>query len=149
MSLHVAPVTLRAAQAFVAAEHRHHPAPTGHKASVAVVDYEGAMHGVAVLGRPVSRALDQSGHIEVLRVATDGTPNACSMLYGAARRLGKALGYPPEQIITYTLDTEPGTSLRAAGWVPRATTRGDSWDRPGRARVDRAPTVPKVRWHAA
>ena len=145
-ALTLAPIGLRDASAFVADEHRHHPPTLGHKASIAVLDGE-RLCGVAVLGRPVSRTLQSRGYIEVLRVATDGTPNACSKLYGAARRLGVALGYPAHQVITYTLDSEPGTSLRAAGYVPVAVTRGETWDRPGRPRADRAPTSPKVRWH--
>ena len=147
--LMLAPVTLKAANRFVGDEHRHHPPTTGHKASISVVDDAGKIHGVAIIGRPVSRALDATGHLEVLRVATDGTPNAGSMLYGAARRLGIALGYPASKIVTYTLDSEPGVSLRAAGWLAVAHVRGESWDRPGRRRVDRAPTCPKVRWHGA
>jgi len=71
------------------------------------------------------------------------------MLYGALRRAALALGYRPENVLTYTLANEPGTSLRAAGWHAVERTKGESWNRPGRARDDRHPTVPKVRWHAA
>ena len=149
MSLAIGPCTLRDASAFIGREHRHHPPTRGHKASLAVRDEVGTLRGVAVIGRPVSRALDQAGHIEVTRVATDGTANACSMLYGAARRLGVALGYPPHKVITYTLAEESGVSLRAAGWVRVAEVRGESWNRPGRTRVDSAPTTAKVRWHAS
>lgn len=150
VTLTLSPCTLKSAQIFVGREHRHHPPPTGHKASISVRDTSGKIRGVAVLGRPVNRTLDQAGYLEVLRVATDGTPNASSMLYGAARRLGQALGYPPHHIITYTLAEEQGTSLRDAGWVADGhVTKGDTWERPGRRRIDRAPTTPKRRWTAA
>jgi hypothetical protein len=147
--LAVAPITLKAANEFVGQEHRHHPPTVGHIWSTSVVDDDGVLHGTAIIGRPVSRVLQQEGYVEVLRVCTDGTPNACSMLYGAAARQAVAKGYPRHKVITYTLASEPGTSLRAAGWVPVSTTTGGSWDTPSRRRTDKAPTEPKVRWHAA
>jgi hypothetical protein len=70
--------------------------------------------GVATVGRPVARQYDDGYTLEVNRTCTDGTPNANSMLYGAAWRAAKALGY--RRLITYTQDGESGTSLRAAGW---------------------------------
>lgn len=149
MSLRTAPITLRAANAWVTEVHRHHGPVRGHRFSVAVVDEHGQIHGVGIAGRPVSRKLDDGEHLEVLRVATDGTRNACSMLYGALRRAALALGYRPENVLTYTLGSEPGTSLWAAGWHPVARTDGGSWDRPSRGRTDRHPTEPKTRWHAA
>jgi hypothetical protein len=103
---------------------------------------------VAIAGRPVARRLDDGLHLEVLRVCTDGTPNVCSMLYAAVRRAAKAMGYPPTQIITYTLEGESGASLRAAGWVEDACTRGGTWDRPSRARFDSHLIETKVRWRA-
>lgn len=147
-ALRIAPISLRAANAFVGRVHRHHGPVRGHRLSLSVVDEGGEVRGVAILGRPVARHLDGQGCIEVVRVATDGTPNACSMLYGAARRVAREMGYQPSQIITYTLAEESGTSLRAAGWHVDAETRGESWDRPSRARTDRHPTGPKVRWSA-
>lgn len=101
--------------------------------------------GVAMVGRPVSRELAKDRFLtEVTRLATDGSENACSMLYGACRRAAKALGYRKAQ--TYLLETESGVSLKASGWRPVAKTDGGSWDRPARSRVDSAPTCPKVRW---
>jgi hypothetical protein len=146
--LRTAPIGLRAANAWVTEVHRHHGPVRGHKFSVAVVDEHGEIRGVGIAGRPVARALDDGEHLEVLRVATDGTPNACSMLYGALRRAAIALGYSPENVLTYTLKSEPGASLRASGWHAIRETSGDTWERPGRERVDRAPTGPKIRWHA-
>lgn len=146
--LRVAPVTLRAANAYVAQHHRHHPPTQGHKFSLSVVDEGGALRGVAIAGRPVARHLDDGLHLEVLRVCTDGAPNACSMLYGAMRRAAVAMGYPRHGVITYTLATESGRSLHAAGWVRDGDVPARSWDRPKRAREDKHPTGAKVRWHA-
>ena len=123
--LRVVPCSLREAQAFVARLHRHHkdqPLP-GHKMSLGVeactrmADGEAwALVGVAMIGNPSAPALQKDRRlVEIRRVCTDGTPNACSMLYGAARRALRAIGY--ETIITYTLPEEGGASLRAAGFV--------------------------------
>jgi hypothetical protein len=147
--LRLRPIGLREANEFVARVQRHHGPVRGHKFALALEDSEGLVRGVAIAGRPVARLLDTGWRLEVLRVATDGTPNACSFLYAAVARAGVAIGYRRQDILTYTLTTEPGTSLRAAGWVPVATTDGASWNRPTRHRNDRHPTTDKVRWHAA
>lgn len=146
--LRVRPISLRAANAFVVSHHRHHGSTRGHKFSISVVDMCGAVRGVAIAGRPVARHLDDGSHLEVLRVCTDGTPNACSMLYASVRRAAKAMGYRPDQIITYTLESESGGSLRAAGWQLDGSSRGGSWDRPSRSRIDAHPTSGKLRWRA-
>lgn len=146
--LRLQPLTLRAANAYIAEVHRHHPPTRGHKFSVGVVDAAGELRGVGIAGRPVSRMLDADGYLEVVRVATDGTKNACSMIYGSLRRAGVALGYPPHKIITYTLAAESGASLRASGWLPDGSTSGGSWSRAGRAREDNHPLEPKQRWRA-
>lgn len=142
------PISLREANLWIDEVHRHHKPVTGHKFSVAVVDDSGELRGVGVAGRPKSRHLDAQGFLEVVRVATDGAPNACSMLYGALRRAGVALGYDPRKIITYTLVSESGSSLMASGWHRDATTDGGSWSRADRERVDSHPLEPKVRWVA-
>ncbi|WP_221177319.1 XF1762 family protein, partial [Nocardioides marmoriginsengisoli] len=126
-----------------------HGSTRGHKFSIAVGTSDGVIRGVAIAGRPVARLLDDGITLEVLRVCTDGTPNACSMLYGAVRRAGIAMGYPPRRIITYTLASESGRSLHAAGWIRDAEVKGDTWDRPNRARTDKHPVEPKIRWRAA
>ena len=59
---------------------------------------------------PVSRYLDDGHTLEVNRLCTDGTKNACSFLYAAAWRAARAMGY--RKIVTYILDTESGASLR-------------------------------------
>lgn len=146
--LRVVPCTLKQAAVFVGQEHRHHPPAAAHKFSIAVAHGE-QLVGVAVAGRPNARNLPAYTVLEVLRVCTDGTPNACSMLYGAVARIAAAMGYDRRNVITYTLATEPGTSLRAAGWVRDKDVRGESWDRPGRPRDDAHPTTDKIRWRAA
>lgn len=147
--LRVVPVTLSQAKAFVGQEHRHHGPPVGHRVSIGVADETGVLRGVAVAGRPVAKGLPQYTWLEVTRVATDGCPNACSCLYGAMARVGVALGYERHNIITYTLSSESGISLTAAGWARDHVVEGRSWDRSCRRRTDKAPTEDKDRWRAA
>ncbi|WP_396654965.1 XF1762 family protein [Microbacterium foliorum] len=142
--LHIRTITLRDANTFIHQQHRHHKPVTGHKFSLSVIDDEGRVRGVATIGRPVARHRDDGATVEVTRVATDGCPNACSALYGAAWRAAKALGY--ERLGTYTLVSEPGTSLRAAGWRQVHVVRGRSWSAPSRRRHDAHPLEDKVLW---
>lgn len=143
--LHVVPMTYQQACAVVDQLHRHHRAPRGHKLSVGVATPDGTVVGVAMLGRPVSYRLDDGWTLEVTRVATDGTANAGSALYGAARRLAVAMGY--RLLITYTQDGETGASLRGAGWVP-AGRRGprDDWNTPARSRDGGTGGIGRTRW---
>lgn len=143
--LHIVPVTFAEAAEFVRRHHRHHKPPVGHKFSVAVaVDGAKGVCGVAMVGRPVSRHLDDGWTVEVNRVATDGTKNACSALYGAAWRAAKALGY--RKLITYTLPEEGGASLRGAGFRLVGEAGGGSWSCKSRPRVDMAPMQVKLKW---
>ena len=133
MTLHLVPVRFGEACAFVEAWHRHNPAPRGHKFSIGVADDEGVLRGVVMVGRPVARHYDDGLTLEVNRSCTDGTPNANSMLYGAAWRATKALGYG--RLITYTQADESGSSLRAAGWtIVAELERRRGWDTPSRPR---------------
>lgn len=143
--LAICPITITAAKAYVAANHRHHRPPQGALFAVAC-HADNRLCGVALIGRPVARLLDDGRTAEVTRLCTDGTPNACSMLYGAARRAAAALGY--RRLLTYTLASEPGSSLRGAGWSPTRITGGDTWNRPNRERCDSQSTEPKQRWEA-
>lgn len=142
----IRPITLAAAKAFVGEEHRHHAPPVGHKFSIGLYDDdEKRLHGVVVTGRPVARYADDGTTAEVTRLATDGTPNACSMLYGAAARTAKAMGYV--KIQTYILDEEPGSSLRGAGWVCEGEAGGGQWKHTdGKPRRTDQPTQKKTRW---
>lgn len=146
MTLSLQPITLTEARVFVTRHHRHHGAPTGGLFAVAVTDGE-TVRGVAVIGRPVSRMLDNGWSAEVTRVCTLGEKNAPSMLYAAAWRAARALGY--RRLLTYTLVREPGTSLRAAGWREVGRTEdARGWNRPGRPRVDTHPLEQKRIWEA-
>lgn len=145
------PITLREARGFVGRMHRHNRPPQGGLFAVGC-ERAGQLVGVAIIGRPIARNLDDGHTCEVTRLCTDGTPNACSLLYGASARAAKALGW--SRIVTYTLANEPGTSLRASGWEREKTVTGEkSWSRPSRARVqtdlfgdDERPACAKVRW---
>jgi hypothetical protein len=146
VSLTIVPVSITEARVFVETHHRHHPAPVGAKFAIGLAQGED-MVGVATVGRPVARHADDGWTVEVTRVAVlDGVRNGCSMLYGACWRAAKAMGY--RKLITYTLDTEPGTSLRAAGWVVVGKSAGGSWSSPSRPRVDKHPLQGKLKWEA-
>lgn len=138
--LEIRHIELKTANAFVSLHHRHHKAVTGHKFSIGCF-MDKQLVGVAIVGRPIARKIDQYNTVEVLRCCTDGTKNACSMLYSACRRAAKELGY--SRIITYILETESGTSLIASGWNYVYTNRGGSWNVKSRPRKDTAPTLPK------
>ena len=144
MSLEITPIGLDEANAFVDLYHRHHKAVPGCKFCIAVSDMVevvsygtrviGTIRGVAIVGRPVGRMLDDSWTLEVNRLCTDGTRNGCSMLYSAAWKAARALGY--KRLITYTLPEEGGASLRGAGWRCLGETGGGSWNRLVRPRID-------------
>lgn len=147
MTLHLQPITFREASVFVREHHRHHAPSQGHKFSIAANDGERVV-GVIVIGRPVSRHLDNGWTLEVTRCCVlEGIKNGASFLYGAAWRACKALGY--RRLITYTLVAEPGISLRAAGWKALYQTEGGSWNVPSRPRVDNHPLGQKTLWEAA
>ena len=141
--LTLTPISLREANAFVEHHHRHHKGVTGHKFSIGC-SRNGQLVGVAIMGRPVSRYLDDGLTLEVNRLCTIGERNTCSMLYGAAARAAKAMGY--QKIITYTLDTEPGTSLRAAGWQCAGPAGGERWTGKRRPAADLYPPQKKLRY---
>lgn len=124
MALKIRPIDFRSAADFITRNHRHHKAPIGHKFSISCYDGD-RLCGVAMVGRPVSRHLDDGETLEVNRLCTDGTKNACSMLYSSAWRAAKALGYT--RIFTYTLESESGSSLRAAGWISEGQAGGLNW----------------------
>ncbi len=145
--LELAPCTLGEAMAFVAQHHRTHRKPRLTRLRFAVAATAGGqVVGVAVVGDPVARRLDDGWTTEVRRVCTLGHRNACSLLYSACWRAARALGY--RRLVTYTLPAEGGASLRAAGWRVVAQTKGGSWNRRERPRVDAHPTQGKLRWEA-
>lgn len=134
MSLHLVPISFADACQFVEIRHRHHAPPQGHKFSIGVATDANELVGVVIVGRPVSRFLDDGFTLEVTRTATDGERNANSMLYGAAWNVAKNLGY--RRLVTYTQAGEPGASLRAAGWrVVAERPARPGWDTPSRPRL--------------
>ena len=127
------PIELKDANAFVSSLHRHHAPVYRDKFRIACLDDNGRLCGVAQCARPVSRVLDDGSTLEVVRLCTDGTPNACSFLYSRCARIAKEMGYT--RIITYILASENGASLRASGWKADAGTYGGgSWNTPARPR---------------
>jgi hypothetical protein len=149
VSLHLVPLSLAQANEHVAAWHRHNKPVPGAKFCVGAADTEGVLHGVAIVGRPVARNFDDGQTLEVTRVATDGTRNCNSILYGACKRAAFALGY--RRLITYTQADEGGASLRGAGWrlVAERPAR-PGWSAPSRPRDNSAyKNVPRQLWEAA
>lgn len=149
MSLRIVPVSFADACGFVSMWHRHHQPPRGYKFCLGIADDDDLLRGVAIAGRPVARMLQDGLTLEVTRTATDGTPNANSMLYGASWRAAKALGY--RRLVTYTQAGESGTSLRAAGWSVIAERRArPGWNMPSRPRELRGTEgIPRTLWEAA
>ena len=144
-----APITQREAKAFIAEHHRHHRPPVGSVFQVAVARGEKVV-GVAMVGRPVARMLDDGWTLEVTRLCTlDGeeAQHAASKLYAMCWRISREMGY--RRLGTYTLESERGASLVAAGWRVAHQVRGRSWHCPSRPRVDKHPTVDKTLWMAS
>ena len=141
--LEIVPMTLREANAFVEQNHRHHGPVAGHKFSIGISDGEKIV-GVAIGGRPVSRHLDDGWTLEVNRLCTDGSRNTCSMLYAAAWRAARAMGY--KRLVTYILESESGASLRAAGWKCVGQAGGLRWTGRRRPEVDLYPAQMKIRF---
>lgn len=132
-TLKITPINFSEANAFVSIYHRHHKPVIGCKFCVAVSESEKIV-GVAIIGRPVSRHLDNGWTLEVNRCCTDGTKNACSMLYSSAWKAAKALGY--QRLITYTLPEEGGASLKASNWKCIGLRGGGNWNVKSRPRID-------------
>ena len=142
--LKIGPIVLRDATSFVIEHHRHHGAPRGGKFAIGLSRGDEIV-GVVIVGRPVARRADNGWTAEVTRCCVkEGTPNGCSMLYGAAWRCAKAMGY--RRLITYTLASESGTSLKASGWEIIGESGGGTWDRKNRPRIDKHPLQMKIRW---
>lgn len=141
--LELVPLTFRESVSFVREKHRHHEPPRGDVFRIGAAK-NGEVVAVAIVGRPVARMLDDGWTLEVLRLCSDGSRNACSFLYGAAWRAARALGW--RKLVTYTLAEEGGASLRAAGWKCIGAAGGGSWSRKQRPRVDTHPLQEKLRW---
>lgn len=140
--MRIVPVTFRQAAEYCAEHHRHHGAPQGCKFCIGVQG-EDQLVGVAICGRPVSRHLDDGRTLEITRLCTDGTRNACSMLYGRCCRIAKEMGY--RKVITYILDSENGASLKASNFICEGVAGGTHWT----GKRDKGQNIPaemKKRW---
>ena len=139
------PIELKDANIFVDIYHRHHKPVYRDKYRLSAFDTnKQIVIGIVQVGRPVSRVLDDGKTVEVVRLCTDGTKNVCSFLYSRAAKIAKEMGY--ERIITYILESESGTSLKAAGWKFAHKTKGHDWNCPSRPRQTTAPTCNKQMW---
>ena len=153
MSYELIPVTLAEARRYVAEHHRYNEPPRGHKFSIGLQNGRGLV-GVVIASRPVARGLDDGRTIEIIRLTTVGDRNACSRLYAAACRAAAAMGYL--RAVTYTLDTEAGSSVKAAGFHEDGRTAGGEWtpkegvwrqaEHPRMFDPPKMPTQPKIRW---
>lgn len=142
--LELRPIDQKSAFAYIKANHRHHDVPVGALWQHGAHDDEGRLCGVAIVGRPIARKLDDGLSCEVTRLCTDGTKNACSLLYGASRRVAIDKGF--RRGITYILESENGASLRASGWRFAGISPGNSWNVESRPRTDKHPLGPKHRY---
>lgn len=133
------PLTRDEANKYVEGHHRHHGRVTGHRFIIGAVDDTGNLLGCAIVGRPVARMIPQFECAEVTRLCTDGSKNVCSFLYSKCSRIAREMGFA--RIFTAILESESGTSLKAAGWRFEYLTKVDAkgWDRPSRARIVRNP----------
>ena len=141
--LRIKPIHLKDAKEFVKQYHRHNIPPVGGKFAVSCVDGE-KMCGVAVCGRPVSRYMDDGETLEIYRNCTDGTKNACSKLYGACVSVAKAMGY--KRVVTYTLESETGSSLKASNFTCEGLAGGTEWTGKRKRGYFVAPKERKIRW---
>lgn len=140
--MEITPLPLKVANEYVAKYHRHHKPTVGHKFSIGL-ENNGELVGVAICGRPVSRFYDDGKTLEINRLCTDGTKNACSELYGACVRAAKAMGY--KKVITYILESENGASLKASNFICEGKAGGKMWSGE-RARDNGVPQEYKTRW---
>lgn len=141
--LTIRPIHLREAKDFIKQYHRHNIPPVGGKFAVACYR-ENDLCGVAICGRPTSRYYDDGNTLEIYRNCTDGTSNACSKLYGACLRIAKNMGY--QRVITYTLKSERGATLRASNFTYEGESGGKAWTGKRRQNYYISPEEMKNRW---
>jgi len=143
----IIPLRVSQANEFISKYHRHNKPVDhrGHRFSIGLIDDSGKLIGVAIAGQPIAQRNDDGFTLEILRVCVlDGYHDANSMLYGRVRRIGMLMGY--RRIITYTLKTESGSSLRAVGGSS-VEIRTGPWSRPARPRNEQEVTrLKKLRW---
>ena len=138
------PISLKQANEFVSNHHRHNKPVAGHKFSIGLFD-DDKLLGVAICGRPVARMADDGLTLEILRVCTDGTRNANSMLYSRVKKIAQIMGY--QKVLTYTLTEESGASLRAVGAQKSGLVKPQEWSREKRKReTQEVYNKEKIRW---
>ena len=138
------PISLKQANEFVSNHHRHNKPVAGHKFSIGLFDDE-RLIGIAICGRPVARMADDDLTLEVLRVCTDGTRNANSMLYSRVKKIAQVMGY--QKVLTYTLAEESGASLRAVEAQKSGIVKPREWSRKKRERNSQdVYKKEKIRW---
>lgn len=143
--MNIVPISLKDANEFVLINHRHNKPTQGHKWSLGLLNDCGLLIGVGIVGRPVSRILDDGFTLEILRVCTNGERNSNSFLYGRIVKIARLMGY--KKIITYTLEKETGASLRAVGARPEKASKPSSWGRKNRPRKEQSIYYEqKIRW---
>jgi hypothetical protein len=128
-------MSLREANDFVESFHRHNGRTSRDGGKFAIgADCDNELVGVAIVGRPIARLLNDDFTAEVLRVCTMETApkGTNSFLYAACWRVWRAMG--GRALITYTLQRESGASLRGAGWKIVGEVPQQTWDRDGRER---------------
>ena len=137
-------IDLKNANLYLTKNHRHlNKTWVHHKYSIAAF-YDGRLCGVVVVGRPKARLLQDGFTVEIVRCCSDGTPNACSFLYSKAIRAAKALGY--KKVITYTMESEDGASLKSSNFINMGLCGGGTWNRKNRERTDNHNIGKKYRW---
>ena len=145
MNYEVIPISFRYACNIVSLFHRHHKPPQGHKFSLGL-EVEGKMAAIVIVGRPVARGLDDGRTLEITRICVieDGIKNCVSILLGAVCKAAKAMGY--QRIVTYILEGEHGSSLKASNFQIDGMVHGRTWSCESRPRQDNHPLDNKVRY---
>lgn len=143
--MQIIPLDLKTANEFVTKHHRHNRKVTGHKFSIGL-EKDGQLIGVAIAGRPVARLLDNGKTIEITRVCVKPQQkNACSKLLARMKQLCQLMGY--QKIITYTLQKESQSSLKAIRARIVANVKPSKWDSPSRPAIHQPVyDEPKYRW---
>lgn len=144
--MRIVPIELKELNILVYKYHRHHKPVQGHRFSIGLENNDEYV-GACSVGRPVARLGGNPKEVlEVTRLVCRGDKNSCSMLYSAAARVGKELGYL--KIQTYILESESGVSLKASGWkCEDDCCGGGGWnDRNGKKRRTDQPICKKQRW---
>ncbi len=129
------PITIAEANQFVLSFHRHNKPTAGGRFAIGVSDGS-ELWGVAIVGRPVARMLQDGTTAEVVRTCTKpDAPKGCnSFLYAHCWQAWRAMG--GTRLVTYTLASESGASLRGAGWkvIDEVAPRDNPWQGPDRSR---------------